>query len=67
MTYDIEIIATPEEEQQLYDLIKRYNLTYAEYSNPEDDFYYIHAMEVSEHQLLLLRLTGAEIYPRPSK
>ena len=67
MKYDIEIIATPEEEQQLYELIHRLNLKYESYSNPEDDFYYIHAIDASEHQLLLLRLTGAEIYPRPSK
>jgi hypothetical protein len=64
---DIEIVATPEEEQQIHNLIDFYNLPYEDYVNPEDNFYYIKGLVISKRLLLLLQLTGAEIYTTPSK
>jgi hypothetical protein len=64
---DIEIVATPEEEQQIHNLIDFYNLPYEDYANPEDNFYYIKGIVISKRLLLLLQLTGAEIYTTPSK
>ena len=59
---NLEIVATEQEEQQIQHLIDLYNLPYDNYTNPEDNFYYIQGLVIGEKLLLLLKLTGAEIY-----
>jgi len=59
---NLEIVATEQEEQQIQHLIDLYNLPYDDYVNPEDNFYYIKGLVIGKKLLLLLQLTGAEIY-----
>lgn len=59
---DLEIVASDLEEEQIYNLIELYNLPYDNYYNPEDNLVIIKGLEIGEKLLLLLKLTGAEIY-----
>jgi len=63
---NLEIVATEQEEEQIQALINTYNLSYDAYYNPEENFYYIQGLEIGERLLLLLKLTGAEIYTSES-
>lgn len=64
---DLEIVASDLEEQQIYNLIELYNLPYDNYYNPEDNLVIIKGLEIGEKLLLLLRLTGADIYTSTTK
>lgn len=64
---DLEIVASDLEEEQIYNLIELYNLPYDNYYNPEDNLVIIKGLEIGEKLLLLLRLTGADIYTSTTK